>query len=205
MTPHKLFVTFCNMRFAKSQICWIRELPRYPGAPQLAALSEHGCGQIFDASKPNARDDMIDQLRRGDVIKVRSLHLLAMPRRRTTDEPRRDLWATIHAIEDRGASVLELATMRSTTNHRERDMMIADAIETITRGARALPRKIARENGKLGGRPPAKISDEQRAAARELWFDKPNILGRNLKKNLLRVGYSVHRCYREFGPRGGRS
>lgn len=192
------------MRVSKSQICWIRERPHHRASAQLAALSEHGCGAIFDASNPNARDEMLASIRRGDVVKVRHVHLLAIPKKRTDDQPRRDLWRIIHAIEDRGATILEISTGRSSANQRERDMMIADAIEVIARGVRALPRKIAQQNGKLGGRPKARIKPEQSEAARELWFDSPDVVGKHLRQCLRRVGYSLARCYREFGPRGGR-
>lgn len=193
------------MKFSKSHICVTREKPRYPAAAQRAALELAGCGDWAELSDKDGVRDLLDRLRRGDTVKVRHLHLLAPPKRRTDDNPRRELWETIHRIEDRGASILEVSTGRSTANQRERDTMIADAIEVITRGARAISAKLARENGRKGGRPPTEISDHQRASARALWFEKPEIVGKRLAQSLRRCGYSVARCYREFGPRGGRA
>lgn len=193
------------MKFSTSHICVTREKPRYPAAAQRAALEPAGCGDWAELSDKDGVRDLLDRLRRGDTVKVRHLHLLAPPKRRTDDNPRRELWETIHRIEDRGATILEVSTGRSSANQRERDMMIADAIEVITRGARAISAKLARENGKKGGRPPAVIKDEQREAARVKWFERPELVGDDLRRALKRTGYSVARCYREFGPRGGRA
>lgn len=193
------------MRFSKSHICVTREKPRYPAAAQRAALEPAGCGDWAELSDKDGVRDLLDRLRRGDIVKLRHLHLLVPVKKRTDENPRRDLWQIIHLIEDRGATILEVSTGRSSANQRERDMMIADAIEVITRGARAISAKLARENGKRGGRPPAVIKDEQREAARAYWFERPEIVGKRLRQCLKRLGYSVARCYREFGPRGGRT
>lgn len=42
-------------------------------------------------------------------------------------------------------------------------------------------------------------------AARVKWFERPELVGDDLRRALKRNGYSVARCYREFGPRGGRA
>lgn len=193
------------MKFGKSHICVTREKPRYPSAAQRTALELAGCGDWAELSDKDGVRDLLDRLRRGDIVKLRHLHLLVPVKKRTDENPRRDLWQVLHLIEDRGATILEVSTGRSSANQRERDMMIADAIEVITRGARAISAKLARENGKKGGRPPATIKDEQREAARAYWFERPEIVGKRLRQCLKRLGYSVARCYREFGPRGGRT
>lgn len=185
----------------KSQICVVRALPRYPASVQTDALEASGCGQTIDIATGRAR--LIETLRKGDVVKVWKLHLLAEPKRRTDDNPRRDLWAILHQIEDRGATVLELSTGRTSSDHRQRDLMIADAVEILTRGQHAVARKIAAQNGLNGGRPPTKISDEQRDRARALWFDL-KVYGVDLRRILKAEKYTLARCYREFGPRGGK-
>lgn len=202
LTFRKRFGTFRNMKFGKSQICVTRGKPRYPVEAQRSALELAGCGDWVSLDDTNGLRSLLDRLRKNDVVKVRHLHLLAPAKRRTDENPRRALWSILHQIEDRGATVLEISTGRSTANQRDRDMMIADAIEVVTRGARAVAR--ARENGKKGGRPPAVIKDENREHARRYWFERQELQGLRLRQCLGRVGYSLARCYREFGPRQGR-
>lgn len=191
------------MKIGKNHICVVRHLSRYPEAAQREVLMQAGCGQTLDIGKPGQRLMLVSDLRRGDIVKVRHLHLLAEPKRRSIDNPRRDLWAIVHQIEDRGATIFEVSTGRTTANPRDRDNMIADAIEIVTRGARALSGKIARENGKRGGRPKVEIADDQRERALAVWHD-PSVTGERLKRTLRLHKFSLARCYREFGPRGER-
>ncbi len=81
--------------------------------------------------------------------------------------PRLTLWAILFEIEDRGATIREISTGRSTANPRERDMMIRDALEVLTKGARA---NAARQARMLGGRS-RKHSREKVEAAAAVWFD----------------------------------
>lgn len=191
------------MRFGKDQICLIRALPRHTEAGQRAVLEPDGCGDWIALHERDGFEELIGRLRRGDTVKLARLRFLAPPKLRTSDNPRRDLWRMLHAIEDRGAIVREVSTGRATSDPRQRDMMIADAIEEITRGSRAISIRRARENGKLGGRPPKVIKPVQREAARSVWLD-PSLYGDRLRRALRREGYSLSRCYREFGPRHGR-
>lgn len=196
-------VTFKNMILAKHHVCIIRALPRYPEGPQRAELEAHGCGVTFDLAKRGARTDMLNTLRNGDLVKVHHALLLAEPKKLSTDNPRRDLWAIIAQIEERGAVVVEVSTGRTSANPRERDGMIADAIERLTKGSRAYDRKQAVEHGKLGGRPKKDVAKGE-ADARRLWFD-PALGDREKLRRFLRpTGWSISRCYKEFGGRGER-
>lgn len=158
------------MAIDKSQICVTRSLSRYPASAQRDALSACGCGTWFDLAERGERARFVGSIRRGDTIHVRHLHLLAEPKRRTDDVPRLTLWAILFEIEDRGAVIREISTGRSTASKRERDMMIRDALEVLTKGARANAARQARENGKLGGRK-RKWQREKVEAAAAVWFD----------------------------------
>lgn len=165
-----------------------------------------GCGTWFDLAERGERGRLIDTLRKGDVIHVRHLHLLAEPKRRTDDVPRLSLWSILFEIEDRGVTIREISTGRSTAHSRERDMMIRDALEVLTRGARANAARVARENGKLGGRK-RKWTPEQVQAAADVWFDG-KLYGEALDK-ALRRGRHPPRHYLQkppptgLGPRWG--
>lgn len=192
------------MALRHHQICVTRDKPRYAVGSQRADLDASGCTEWIALGPDDETRELIDRVRRNDVVKVRALHLLVRRKRRTDQNVRRELWEIVHQIEERGATIHEVSTGRTSANQRERDTMIADAIEVLTRGARAMSAKVARENGKLGGRPRTLIKDEQRETARRLWFEAPEIVGLRLRQSLRRTGYSLARCYREFGPRGGR-
>lgn len=195
------------MKTTKAHIGVVRSLPRYPATAQRAALEQFGCGSWIDLTAENGVESLISMLRRGDVVHVRNLALLARPKHRTDDNPRLDLWAMVHAIEARGASILETSTgRRSSISPQERDEMIRDALEAVTKGMKALPRRIARENGILGGRPQKWTADDVQAAA-PVWFD-PSLWGKKLDDALRRGGHPPRSQLgkvppRGLGPRGG--
>lgn len=137
-------------------------------------------------------------------MRVTRMHLLVRRVKRTDVNLRLNLWRVVHAIEDRGATIEETATGRKSTDPRQRDDMISDAIETLTRSHNARAAKVARANGRKGGRPPNVLSDEQTAKARAAWFNS-DLAGGRLLKTIRAAGYTRSRCYQEFGPRGGRT
>lgn len=190
----------------KTRIAVIRSLPRYSAEAQRHALAECGCGTWIDLTGHDARRTLVGVIRRGDTIHVRHLHLLAEPKRRTDDNPRRSLWEIVSEIEARGATIVEVSTGRSTSDAGQRDVMIADAIEIVTRGAKALPRRVARENGLLGGRP-KKWGPEHLAAAAPVWFDL-SLWGKSLDRALKRGGHPPRGTLAKrppvgLGPRSG--
>jgi len=195
------------MKMDKSKIGVVRSLSRFPATAQREALEPFKCGTWIDLTAVGGLQQLLDLLRRNDVVHVRHMRLLAPPKLRTTDNPRLALWEIIHAIEDKGATIFETATDRKTNaGPRVRDEMIRDAIEAVTRGAKALPRKIARENGILGGRPQKWTADQVRAAA-PVWFDA-TLWGKRLDDALRYGGHPprsqlVKAPPRGLGPRGG--
>lgn len=183
----------------KSHIGLVRDLPRYRASGQLWAMETIGVVSILNLDEV-PREHVIDMIRRGDTIYVLHLHLLAERARRTNHNPRRDLQAWLEALQSREAVIVEMHTQRRS----DKDLlpMIFDAVEVITKGARGRAIKIARTNGKKGGRPKADVS-ATRSQAREIWFN-PAYTGRDAMRRRLRpLGWSVARCYREFGPRYG--
>ncbi|MEQ1698124.1 MAG: hypothetical protein ABL901_20015 [Hyphomicrobiaceae bacterium] len=164
-------------------------------------------GTIYDSEKnENARMQMLDDIRRGDTVHVTHLHVLARRLKRSNHNMRLDLWEIMKQIDERGAVVAETSTGRTSADKSQRDDMIRDAIEVLTRGHKARSAKIARANGKLGGRPPKRGIERTRAEAEALWFD-PNLSGDDLDRRLNAIGWNRARCYQKppkgFGPRGG--
>jgi hypothetical protein len=177
---------------------YVRPLVRLTASGQKAGLLAHGVDEskiYTEGHDGETLDALVRSLRRGESVCVMRLHLLAPPKLRTADRPRRDLWAAIQAIEAKGAHVVEVDSGRSTANPAERDDMIADAIEALTHAGRA-PR---RRDG--SGRPPKVFTTEQIEQARRAWFD----LRHRANADAIRAGptgWSMTRSYKTFGPSG---
>lgn len=177
---------------------YVRPLPRLTAAGQEAGLAAHGVAT--DKVYVEGRGDetlaaLIRSLRKGEVVAIMRLHILAPPKLRTADRPRRELWAAIRAIEAKGASVFEVESGRSTATKSERDDMIADAIEALTHSGRS-PR---RRDG--AGRPPKVFTPEQTEQARVAWFS----LQHRTNKAAIQAspkGWTMTRSYQVFGPSG---
>lgn len=203
MISRKRKGTFVNVRLSKARCGYVQSVPRHPASGQRAALEPYQLGQIFDEDQEEgARSRMVDQLRRNDVVHITHLHLYAKRVARTNHNMRLDLWQALRDLEDHGGSIVETSTGRTTADRKQRDDMIRDAIEILTRGHKARASTIARKNGMKGGRPPKVLTAEQKEAARAAWIN-PKLAGAKLRQVVRRCGYSIARCYSEFGPRGG--
>jgi hypothetical protein len=144
---------------------------------------------------PETLEAMIRALRKGEAVAVMRLHVLVPPKQRTADRPRRALWATIQAIEVKGAYIIEVETKRTTTFGLDRDDMIADAIEALTHSGRS-PR---RRDG--AGRPPKVFAPEQIEQARVAWFSLQHRTNAAAIKASPK-GWAMSRSYKMFGPSG---
>lgn len=177
---------------------YVRPLPRLTAAGQTEALTLHGIAldRIYvEGHGPETLDALIRALRKGESVAVMRLHILAPPKLRTADRPRRAMWDAIKRIEAKGAHIFEVESGRSTSNKSERDDMIADAIEALTHSGRS-PR---RRDG--AGRPPKVFAPEQIEQARTAWFD----LRHRTNKAAIAAspkGWAMSRSYKTFGPSG---
>jgi len=176
---------------------YVRPLPRITEASQRAILLDHGVpgDKIYtEGHQDETLDALIRSLRAGEAVAVTRAHILAAPKERHDDRPRRALWAAVHAIEAKGAFIVEVESGRSTANARERDELIADAIEQITHSGRS-PRKRD-----TPGRPPMMFSPEDIEIARRVWADRKVATWGEVREQLPK-GFSTWRAYKMFGPR----
>lgn len=137
-----------------------RKHARHSLPSQTVALEAAGVIKIHDDL-----DLCIRQRRRrhGDVVAVTRLMLLADPSRRyQAGGMRQALYKAIDAIEAAGATILELETGRSTSDPRQRDQMIRDAIDDLAR---------TRKGTRRPGRPRRVWTDEQRTIMEIHWRD----------------------------------
>ncbi|MFM2422179.1 MAG: hypothetical protein RL291_709 [Pseudomonadota bacterium] len=185
------------MEIQKTMRGYVRPLPRLTEARQRAALLL--CRVLYVESKTETLADLIATLRKGDVVAVVWLHVLAAPRTTYRDKPRDALWLAIEQIEAKGASIFEVETQRHTATKSERDGMIRDAIEHLTSAGRAAAGK--RNGAKSKGRPAKVFAPEVIEAARIAWFDLRH------RTNVVAVkagpkGWSMSRYYKQFGQSG---
>lgn len=177
---------------------YVRPLGRLTASGQLARLKEHGLlrEQIYvEGDGPEGLDALTRSVRKGEAVAVVRLHVLAPPKLKTADRPRRALWDAIKAIEARGAHIVEVESGRSTATKSERDDMIADAIEALTHSGRS----PCRRDG--AGRPPKVFSAEQIEQARTAWFDLRHRTNRDAIAASPK-GWAMTRSYKTFGPSG---
>jgi hypothetical protein len=187
----------CTMELRQTMRGYVRPLPRLTEARQRAALSV--CRIVYVESKTETLADLIGSLRKGDVVAVVWLHVLAAPRTTYKDKPRDALWTAIEQIEAKGASIFEVETSRSTSIKSERDGMIRDAIEHLTSAGRAA---AGRKNGrKSTGRPAKVFPPDVIERARVAWFD----LRHRTNEDAVAAGpkgWSMSRYYKQFGRSG---
>lgn len=184
------------MIFTKRHRAYIRPLPRLTEAGQRKKVA--GCAAVYVEGQQTL-EECIASLRRGSVVVVVWLHVLAPQRTTTTVKPRAELWAAIRAIEARGATIFEVETGRSSAHPSDRDAMIQDAIEHITSAGRAAASKT---NGRRSpGRAPDKIDPAEREAALAVWHDvRITSDGRAMAAGP--PGWTLYRYRKLFGSSG---
>lgn len=139
---------------------FIREHHKHSLRSQRGLMASHCITKVYE--------DLalcIQQRRKGqgDVVAVKRLALLADPKqKRRPGGMRQALYKAVDEIEAAGAYVIELDTGRTTQSPRDRDMMLRDAIDELSR-TRYGSRKI--------GRPARQWTPEQRTIMRLHWFD----------------------------------
>lgn len=183
---------------------YVRHMPRVPGHIQAEKLRAFGVEDLViytESGDGQALPALIRSLRRGEVVAVSQLHLLAPPKKKSNDKPRLALWTAVRAIEDKGASFIEVDSGRRSIIPHERDDMIREAIEKITHSGRS-PRKRD-----VPGRPPKEYSDKDLEFARNEWFSlKHKTNGAALKAIQKRLKkWNLSLCYKRewgFGPSG---
>ncbi|CUX03906.1 recombinase family protein [Rhizobium pusense] len=134
-------------------------------ATQIEALWEAGCERVFDEKASGARWDrpelhrLLDQLRDGDTLVVWKLDRLS--------RSLKDLLHILDKVEAAGASFRSLTEAVDTSGPAGRMMMkmlgaFAEFERAMVRERTRAGLNSAREQGRVGGRPP-KFNDEQRA------------------------------------------
>jgi hypothetical protein len=175
-----------------------RETARLKVGPQVRTLKEHNFDPIYVLGKDKVElEDATNSLRRGDVAGVTRLHILVNPKLGRRKGQRIALYAAVDAIEDRGAIIEEVDTGRKTSDRKQRDAMIREAAEIVTKGGRGI-RSAA--NGLKGGRPKKEFPPEVIEQARRVWENRKIKTWTEARAKLPK-GFSTARAYSLFGKR----
>lgn len=172
----------------------VREHPRLRSSTQIRALEANGFDPIYDLGPNCSLADALKSIRPGDVVGVARLWVVAEPKRRGR---RQALYRAVDEIEERGASILELDTGRSTTDPKQRDAMIREAAEAVTRAGRGL--SLRRNKGKTG-RPAVDFSRPVFDQAKSVWESRRYPTWKDVAAALPK-GFTVHRAYKLWGKR----
>ena len=149
---------------------WVNPRPGWSREAQL----ERAIGEVYEAGVKDkgakARIELIKSVRRGDIVQVCELYLLALDIGRS-DRQRRDMLAAVDAIEAKGGIVVEIGNgihIRSSIR-REWAQMQSEAFYRLALSGKG---QRSAANGRASqGRPSKKLTPEQEGAAKGIWHD----------------------------------
>lgn len=137
---------------------FIRKHVRHALPPQRDLMAQHDITKVYEDLPLCIRHCRKGQ---GDVVAVARLRLLADPAcLRKAGGMRASLYAALDALEAAGASIWELETGRRSTEPRERDAMLREAIDAMSR---------SRPGARPPGRPKKSWTPEQQTIMRLHW------------------------------------
>ena len=149
---------------------WVNPRPGWSREAQL----ERATGEVYEAGIKDkgakARAELIKSIRRGDLVYVCELYLLAIDFGRS-DRQRRDMLAAVDAIEAKGGIVVEVGHGFHTRSNirREWARMQSEAFYRLALSGKG--RRSAANGRASKGRPGKKLTPEQKGAARGIWHD----------------------------------
>ena len=160
-------------------------------------LEQHGFDPIYELGKACSLEEALRSFRPGNIAGVTRLHVLTDPKVGKKKGQRLALYAAVDTIENQGAIIEEVDTGRLSSDRKQRDAMIREAAEIVTKGGRGLK---SAENGLKGGRPKKKFTDAETGEARRVWENRKIKTWTDARAKLPR-GFSTARAYKLFGKR----
>lgn len=184
----------------------VREWSRHSAKRQAQALREAGADVIYVIPDecPTWRE-AVGFVRRGDTVLIELIQLLAEPKSAKVDLPAQDGRDALDEIKERGAVLVETLTERSTADPKQRRALITDMARSLGSGGRYLTTAQAKANGEKAGirrgRRTATFDEATREKAKAIW-DSRKLSWDEADEKLRPLGWTKHRAYKEFGPRG---
>lgn len=181
----------------KSRIGLIFKSPRAGAETQEQALRKAGAQWIVTVGgTPKTWREAVNAVRQGDVVHVLALSLV--PTKRGADElpPSAQVGDFIIEVHERGGYVVEVHTGRVSKDRAQRRAMVKEAVKTVQRGTRVLPK-----TGRPRGRPKTEFPPEVVARAREVWFSLDYATNVIAAKHLPK-GITAKKAWELFGQSG---
>jgi hypothetical protein len=134
---------------------------RFAVTEQKKALEEFGCSRIYEWE---AVDDLLTQLRQGDLV--------AVPKALCLGPTRKDIGDVVRDIHGKKAAVYVIDTKQHSENRDDAVQMILDAVGQLTGDSKALPSEEAAKHGRKKGakRRAERLPVEE---ARVIWKGNP--------------------------------
>jgi hypothetical protein len=174
----------------------VRDHPRLRARTQKAALQAKEFDPIYELGKDCTIEDAVKSMRPGNVAGVARLWVIADLKRGRKGGARQTLYSAVDAIEARGATIEEVDTGRVSSDPKQRDAMIRDAAEAVTRGGRGL-----KSAGNLPrGRKALDFSEPVTAKAKTVWESRKYKTWADAAAAMPK-GFTVHRAFRLWGKR----
>lgn len=181
----------------KSQIGMVCKSPSIRPETQEAALRKAGAEWIVSLGRvtPKSWRDVVNAVREGDTVYIYGLALV--PTKRGEDElkPTDQVREFLIEVHDRGGTVVEVSTGRSSRNRSQRQGMVKDAVKGLKRGNRSPA------TGRGRGRPKAEFAADDVAKAKAVWFSRDYVTNVAAAKYLPR-GMTAKRAWLLFGASG---
>lgn len=187
---------------------YIHGIPGLGETRQIAMAAEAGVANKANAPLyiekrgkfPEARDEAIKSLRKGDTLGVARLAILATNRK--------DLRLVLAGLAKAGMSIRELATGRTLAMPSDWPDAVLDAVHYWSMRNRSFGEDTAAEAGRKGGKASAKARRKARmprTQAAAIWLDKRLTAQQALDAinadETFTVKYSTTTAYRVLGPR----
>ena len=181
----------------KSQIGVICKSPSIKAETQETALRKAGAQWIVTLGRvlPKSWRDVVNVVREGDTVYVYGLALV--PTKRGDDElaPSVQVREFIIEVHDKGGTVVEVSSGRSSRNRSQRLAMVKDATKALRRGSRTAP------TGKGRGRPKGEFSSDEIAEAKRVWFSR-DYATNVIAQKYLPKGFHWKRAWTLWGASG---
>ncbi|MGI9351829.1 MAG: hypothetical protein ACR2O3_09720 [Rhizobiaceae bacterium] len=164
------------------KIAFVRTDERTAVSTQEQAAAAWSADRVIHVDRKDHQVSDVD-VRRGDVVGIYDLHLLAARGMRAKKRARESLVDYMKTIFDAGATIEEIRTGRTCESKADLVAMFSDACDSFLSGYKT---------GRSAGRPRKHVySDSEREHIAVLWNDKRH------KNNLERVA-AVQRHYSKF-------
>lgn len=181
----------------KSQIGMVCKSQSITRETQNSALRKAGAEWIVELGRvvPKSWRDVVNVMREGDTLYIYGLALV--PTKRGDDEltPTDQVREFLIEAHERGGTVVEVSTGRSSRNRSQRQAMVKDAVKGVKRGNRS-PKA-----GRGRGRPKAEFADDDVTKAKAVWFSRDYVTNVAAAKYLPK-GMTAKRAWLLFGASG---